>query len=158
MGIYRPSALPCMSMTQPYDKSSLLQMVKSLAQALDADDYEAARAVLAPDVSYEIGDEKLVGPDAVLASYRSASEMAQRLFPSVEYRHQVIGTVERTKYRVRYFDVLTAGEETHEHVAEQMVTVDPQLGVVRIVDTPVPGEREKLDEFMERHHITRESG
>ena len=144
-------------MTQPYDKSSLLQTVKSLAQALDDDDYEAARGLLSPEVVYEIGDERLVGPDAVLASYRSASAMAHRLFPGVEYRHQVIGTVERTKYRVRYSDILTVGEDTHEHIAEQAVTVDPQLGVVRIVDTPVPGEREKLDEFMEEHNITRDS-
>lgn len=142
-------------MTQPYDKAGLLGIVKSLAQALDDDDYETVRALLAPDVVYEIGDETIVGPQAVVASYRAASEMAHRLFDRVEYGHQVIGTVERTKFRVRYTDVLTAGDETHVHHAEQEVTVDLELGVARIVETPVPGERQKLDEFMERHSISR---
>lgn len=132
-------------------------VVESLATALDEDDYESARAVLAPEIVYEIGDETLVGREAVVASYRSASEMAHELFDGVGYGHEIVAAVDEATFRIRYLDLLTAGGESHSHYAEQEITVDPELGVVRIVHIPLPGEREKVDAFMARHNISRPS-
>ncbi len=129
-------------------------LVEKLAQALDDDDYEAAGAVLAPNVTYDIGDDTSHGRDAVLESYRKASEMAHRLFDEVGYDHETIDEG-RGRFRIHYGDILTVGDETMRHKAEQMVTVEPGLGVVHIEDRPVPGERERVDEFLRRHGLTR---
>lgn len=96
------------------------------------------------------------GPEAVIASYRDASRMAHRLFDRVEYGHHVVPTDDPNIFRVSYSDILTVAGESLTHMAEQRVTVAPGEGVVRIVNIDGPGEREKVDTFMERHGLARD--
>lgn len=130
--------------------------VESLAGALDADDYETAAGVMADRVVYAVGGQTLTGPEDIVASYREASEMAHRLFDEVGYDHEVIATDDPNVFRVSYSDILTVGGETLTHRAEQQVTVAPSEGVVEIVNVELPGEREKVDEFLARHGLSRE--
>ncbi len=136
--------------------TSSIEYVEALAQALDADDYEAAAATMADDVVYTIGDRVLNGPEEIVASYREASAMARRLFDEVAYDHEVFPTDEPNTFRVSYSDILTVGGETLAHMAEQHVTVLPGAGVTNIVNVDVSGEREKIDEFLTRHGLSRE--
>lgn len=132
-----------------------IEHVEKLANALDQDDYTTVTGVLSDDVVYRVGDRVLTGRDAVIASYAAASEMAHRLFDDVEYDHRVIATDDPHVFRVMYSDLLTVAGETHTHRAEQHVTVLPDVGVVAILDVEVAGEREKIDEFMARHGLSR---
>lgn len=136
--------------------SSPTEVVERLADALDRDDYVTAASLMADRIEYTIGEQEMSGPEAVIASYRDASQMAQRLFDGVEYGHQVMPTDDTNTFRVSYSDTLTVAGETLTHMAEQRVTVAPGEGVVRIVNIEVPGEREKVDAFMERHGLTRD--
>jgi hypothetical protein len=133
-----------------------IEYVETLAQALDADDYEAAAATMADDVVYTIGERVLHGSAEIVASYRDASAMARRLFDEVGYDHEVFPTEDPNTFRVSYSDILTVDAETLAHMAEQHVTVSPGAGVVKIVNVDVPGEREKVDEFLTRHGLSRE--
>lgn len=137
-------------MKSPFD------YVDTLAQALDSDDYETAAEVMAEEVIYTVGDRVLYGPEKIVASYREASEMARRLFDEVGYDHVVYPTEDPNTFRVSYSDILTVGGETLAHMAEQHVSVAPGAGVVNIVNVDVPGEHEKVDEFLARHGISRE--
>jgi hypothetical protein len=82
--------------------------------------------------------------------------MARRLFDEVGYDHVVIPTEYPNSFRVSYSDILTLGAEILTHMAEQHVTVVPQVGVVKIVNIDLPGERERVDGFLARHGLTRE--
>ena len=130
-------------------------LVEKLAQALDDDDYEAAGAVLAPNVTYDVGGDTIRGREAVLASYRRASEMAHELFDEVGYDHEV-KSESSGRFRIHYGDVLTLAGEVMRHRAEQVVTTEPNRGIIHIEDCPVPGERERVDEFLERHGLSRD--
>lgn len=132
------------------------EYVESLADALDADDFETAAARMTDDVVYTIGDRVYEGPDAIVASYRESSEMARRIFDEVGYDHVVHPTDDPNTFRVSYSDILTVGDDVLTHQAEQHLTVLPGSGVVRIVNVEVPGEREKLDEFLAAHGLTRD--
>jgi hypothetical protein len=132
------------------------ELVETLADALDGDDYVSAASVLSDQVEYHVGDRLLRGPKEVLASYRQASEMAHRMFERVEYGHRVIPTTDPTTFRVSYTDSLTVGGETLVHHAEQHVTVASGKAIVRLVNVELPGEREKVDAFLERHGLSRE--
>lgn len=136
--------------------SSPAEVVEQLAESLDQDDFEAAGSVMAERVEYSVGNEVLVGPNAVVDSYRTASGMAHRLFDRVEYGHTVWATDDPNTFRISYSDTLTVSGETLTHMAEQRVTVDPDKGVIRIVNVELPGEREKVDGFLQRHGLTRE--
>jgi hypothetical protein len=134
---------------------SPIDYVETLARALDGDDYETAAAVMADNVVYSIGDIVLHGREEIVASYREASAMARRLFDEVGYDHVVYPTEDPDTFRVAYSDILTVGGETLAHMAEQHVTVAPTAGVVQIVNVDVPGEREKVDDFLNRHGLSR---
>ncbi|HEX6220262.1 MAG TPA: hypothetical protein VF115_04125 [Acidimicrobiia bacterium] len=133
-----------------------IEYVETLARGLDADDYEMVASVLSDQVEYSIGSEVIHGPAAVLTSYREASEMAHGLFDMVVYDHEVKATDNHDIFRVSYSDELTVAGETLKHLAEQHVTVVPGDGVVRIVNVDLPGEREKVNEFMARHGLSRD--
>ncbi len=135
---------------------SPIEFVKSLADALDADDFETAADNMADDVVYTIGDRVYEGPAAIVASYRESSEMAGRIFDEVGYDHVVFPTDDPNTFRVSYSDILTVGDDVLHHQAEQHLTVSPGSGVVRIVNVEVPGEREKLDEFLAKHGLSRD--
>lgn len=135
---------------------SPIDLVERLAAALDADDYPTAASVMAERVRYTIGEEDVTGPEAVVASYRAASEMAHRLFDRVEYGHRVFPSDHPHTFRVRYSDTLTVAEETLRHTAEQRVTVVPGEGVVRILNVDLPGETARVDAFLERHGLARD--
>jgi len=136
--------------------TSPADLVEQLAEALDRDDWPSVASAMAERVHYSIGEEELIGPEDVVASYRTASEMAHRLFDRVEYGHQLVPTDDPNTFRVGYSDTLTVSGETLTHQAEQHVTVAPGEGVVRIVNVEVPGERAKIDEFLERHGLSRD--
>ncbi len=137
-------------MTSPID------YVEALAQALDSDDYATAAGVMAEEVVYTIGDRVLNGREEIVSSYREASEMARRLFDEVGYDHVIYPTEDPNTFRVSYSDILTVGEETLSHMAEQLVTVSPGAGVVKIVNVDLPGEQEKVDQFLARHGLSRD--
>lgn len=136
---------------------SSLDVAERFATALDRDDYETVASVLAEEVSYSIGDDVLLGREAVVESYRTASKMAHQLFDQVEYGHTVISTDDPTTFRISYTDTLTVGEESLTHMAEQHVTVATEEVVTRIVNVELPGEREAVDAFLERHGLSRDS-
>lgn len=136
--------------------SSPADYVETLARALDADDFEGAAGTMSDQVVYTIGDRVLRGPEEIVASYREASEMARRLFDEVGYDHEVHPTEDPDTFRISYSDIFTVDGDTLAHEAEQHVTVAPGVGVVRIVDVEVPGERERVDEFLARHGLSRD--
>lgn len=132
------------------------EYIETLAAALDSDDYETAKSAFAESVSYVIGEETLLGPDRIVASYREASEMAHRIFDDVGYDHQVHGTDDPEQFIVAYQDILTIGNETLTHQARQHVRAQTDKGVVHIVNVEVPGESERVDEFLARHGRSRD--
>lgn len=130
-------------------------LVRRLAVALDSDDYETAFSTLAKDVQYELGAETLVGPQAVVDSYQAASVMAHDLFDQVGYDHEIVESSPDGEFTINYEDILTIGDETLVHHARQKLKVDPAIGVTHIFNIELPGERERVDEFLHRHGKSR---
>jgi len=127
----------------------------AMARALDADDLDAARALLADDCVYELRDDTLRGPEAVLASYRDASAMARRLFDEVRYESD-IESVSGATARVTFTDyLLKAGHPWHRYRCMQAFTVGTGGRIVRIVHEEIPSEREALERYFRECGIER---
>lgn len=133
---------------------NVTRVASALGRALDADDFEAARALLAPDCTYTIGGESLVGPDAILGSYAAASEWARTTFEHVTYESEV-EFLGGGRASILYTDILEHKGLTHEHRSRQVVTVGTNGLVLRIVHQDQPGERKRLREFFARCGVTR---
>jgi RimJ/RimL family protein N-acetyltransferase len=117
------------------------------AAALDADEFEVARPLLAPECVYEVRGETLVGRDAILRSYAAATRRARSAFERVAYESAVEATPGGA--RVRFVDVLGLGGREHRHTSRQHLTLGPaRTSVTRIVHEDLPGEREALAAFV----------
>ncbi len=133
-----------MNASRPAD---VRQMVDRLAHLLDADDFSAARALLADDCVYETGSETLRGPDEILASYAGASARARRTFDEVRYESEVESVAGATAC-VTFTDyLLKAGHRWHRYRCRQELTVGADGRIVRIVHRELPGERQALQAF-----------
>ena len=126
-----------------------LLTARRLAEALDAEDYVAARAILAAGCIYHTGTTTLTGPDAILASYQANGEAARGRFDGIEYSSRVepsgaAGAV------IIYTDRVHRGDERHEYRCRQHVRIGKAGLVEEIRHEELPGERERLQEFERR--------
>jgi hypothetical protein len=124
----------------------VLLTARRLAEALDAEDYAAARALLAAGCVYHTGTTTLTGGDAVIASYRANGEAARGRFDGIEYASRVepsgpAGAV------ITYTDRVRRGGERHEYRCRQQVRISQAGLVEEIWHEELAGERERLQEF-----------
>ncbi len=129
------------------------QIVRRFATALDRCDYAEATRYVAADCRYEIGAQQLLGPEAIIASYRESAEWGRRVLDQVIYESDV--QQEAGAFSVLYTDRLTHHGETHVYRCRQWLWLDSAGRIVRIVHEELPGEREKLDAFFAKHGIKR---
>ena len=131
------------------------EVAHRLARILDADDFPAARALLADGCVYEARRETLRGPDAIVDSYRAASEWALRTFDEVRYE-SAVESVSGGTARVTFVDyLLKAGHGWHRYRCQQELTVGSDGRIVHIVHREMPGEREALEAFFEACGVQR---
>jgi len=123
------------------------EIATRFAAALDADDFAPARELLAASCRYEARGAVLIGPDAILDSYRAASESARREFDRVSYASRVI-RVEANSATVEFADHLERAGASHTFRSLQHLTIAGGL-ITAIRHEDLPGEREKLAEFRE---------
>ncbi len=129
--------------------SSILDRARAFAKALDEDDFERVRPLLADACEYEARGAKHRGADAILRSYAEASRFARSSVEEVRYESKVEAADARAT--VHFTDILRQGIEVHRHHAEQHLTFDAEGKIVRIVHEDLPGERERVAAFLDQH-------
>ena len=130
-----------------------LSSAKRFAAALDRCDFIEAGRYVAPDCHYQTGREELVGPDAILASYRDNAVWASHALEQVIYESEVEETSD--DFSVLFIDRIMHQGQTHEYRCRQHLSLNHGGQVVRIVHEELPGERERLNDFFGRHGVIR---
>ena len=130
-------------------------IAKRFANALDRCDYADAGRYLAPDCHYQAASEQLIGPEAILASYRENAEWGSRVLEHVIYASSVEKEEAGGSWGVLYSDRITQSGLTHEYHCRQRLMINLEGKIARIVHEELPGERERLDEFLSRCGIRR---
>ena len=128
-------------------------IAKHFAQALDRCDFAKAGRYISSDCHYQTGYEELIGPQVILASYSESAEWGSKTLDQVIYESEVQGEGENLS--VLYIDRITHGGQTHEYRCRQHLSINDAGLIVRIVHEELPGEREKLNEFLARCGIRR---
>lgn len=132
----------------PQASARALETARALAEALDRSDEAAARPLLAPGCVYDLGGRRLVGPDAILASYRASAEWATAHFDQVRYESRVRPET-AGRVAVTYVDHLARGGRSLTYTCEQWLTVDADGRVARIEHRDLPGEPEALRAYFD---------
>jgi hypothetical protein len=121
-------------------------VAQRFASALDAEDYEAVRQLLAPSCVYHARSGVLIGSDALLASYRSAAASA-RLLESVEYASTVLDAGPSGAV-VEFSDHLLHLGRSHTYRCRQAIRVNAAGLIETIQHEELAGERERLEAFL----------
>jgi hypothetical protein len=124
-----------------------IEIVRRFAVALDEEDYNSARSVLAAGCVYVFREETYDGPEAIVASYQGNGEAA-KAFDEISYGSRV-REGEDGWIVIEFWDELVHRGETHRHVCEQWAKVGDGA-VVRIEHRDLEGERERLEGFKKR--------
>ena len=122
----------------------------ALAAALDAEDYQTARALLADDCRYEFRGKVIQGADTIIDSYKTNGDAGHDRFDSVEFTSDVVSESDSSA-RINFTDVVTRSGDTHIHRCSQRVEFDAVSKIVRITHIDLPGEREALEQFKTTH-------
>jgi hypothetical protein len=123
------------------------QRARRFASLLDGDDLARLAPLLAATCTYDTGQELLVGPEAIIASYRGASDRAREQFDDMRFESELIAADDHSAV-VLFRDLITLRGRTHVHVCHQRVEFAPDGKVVRIEHRELPGERERLEAFL----------
>lgn len=128
---------------------SPLAVATAFAEALDRDDFDVARPLLHEACAYTIRDKVLNGPEAILASYRAATEDAHAKFDRVEYASRVSMMAPNVAV-IEFSDVLTHKGWTHHHKCHQQLTLDSAGQIIAIEHQDLPGEREAILAYLKK--------
>lgn len=117
-----------------------------MAQALDREDFASARAVLALDCIYQTRTHILTGREAILQSYRDASQWGKEHLGQVSFSSSVRSEPDG-RWIIRYVDRIEHAGARHTYQCEQVLTFATSGEVIRIVHVELPGQREALMQF-----------
>jgi hypothetical protein len=128
---------------------SATTIAAQFAAALDAEDYEAAFALLAEHCLYDTGPAVHTNRHAIIESYRANADEARRRFDGVEY----LSTVEPAGAGaavIDFLDRLRLGDQWHEHRCRQRIETNDRGQITAISHEELPGERAGLAAFESR--------
>lgn len=131
----------------------MISVAERFAKALDHEDYEEAARLLARDCEYVTERETLIGPDAIVASYREAGDWVKASLDAVAYESSV--RPEGPSAIITFVDHLTHAGVSHTHSCEQVLSFAKDGAIRRIVHCDLPGQREAVDDFFGRVGVSR---
>lgn len=135
--------------------SGLLEFVERFATALDNDDYETAALCMEQDAVYDDnGGKTIVGRDAILESFRDASEWGRSNLDRLTFSHEID---DATPLQIRLIDVLACGGEelALDHTMHLLLSDHGLISAVRVAYPP--GEEERVSAFFQRHGLRRKA-
>lgn len=127
-----------------------LSTARRFAEALDAEDYATAQALLAGDCVYHVAGATIIGPSAIIESYRANGESAKERFGSVAYASEVSSTAP-SRAAILFRDLLRIGDERHEFNCRQHLRMNSDGLVEEIHHEELSGQRERLKAFETRN-------
>jgi limonene-1,2-epoxide hydrolase len=128
--------------------SIAIEIVERFAKALDAEDHQAARALLNEECRYSCRGQQHIGPSAIIASYQGNGDTAKRKFDNVRYESALKGMPDGTVL-VQFTDHLSLKGSHFVFECQQVVEVGDDQLISRIEHRDIPGQRDALAAFMQ---------
>ena len=139
--------------------AKLRAIAQVFADALDRSDFERVIRMLASTCRYDpsntglTAEGTLVGPAAIVDSYRSHDARARRLFDGVDYA-STVEAAEGSTALIRFTDVLQKGGKRHTYSCRQHITVNDAGLISSIAQEDIPSEVIAARAFMASVGVT----
>lgn len=133
--------------------STDLEVVTQFSDALDRDDFETALKLMSRNCTFVSTRDTVSGGVAVCEMYERNSRRARSLFRDVRYHSMLDQRLADGGYRVQVVDQLYSDDDLCEYRSMQVIYLSPERLVSRIVWEQIPGQRESLEGFCEKHGV-----
>jgi hypothetical protein len=134
--------------------SVVLQVAEQFAESLDAEDYQAAEAMLSEECEYTCRGQVYRGRAAIIESYRGTGDCAKRGFNNVEYESAVRSIADNVAL-IHFIDHLCHNDRHFTFECQQLIKVGGDCLITRIEHVDLAGQREALTEFMQQVGVSR---
>lgn len=134
---------------------STMEVAKQFASYLDQDGFDSVSALLSESCAYDTGHGKLVGPEPIIDSYRSASVWGRKNLDEIRYESQVESCGERDA-TILFVDHLRKGDCTHIFRCKQVISISKVGKIEFIKQCEIDGERTRLNAFFGACGLKRE--
>ena len=126
------------------------QIAQQFAEALDANNFDAATSLLSQDCIYNINEKEIGGVDEIIDSYRKADAWCKRTLDAYTYESSVddCGTI-------TFYDHITHGGKSHVHCCKQRISLGNDDHIVKIEHIELPNEQASIEKFFEQVGISR---
>ncbi|MHC5112740.1 MAG: nuclear transport factor 2 family protein [Planctomycetota bacterium] len=138
------------------DQRERIAIADRFAKALDVDDFDTARGLLAVDCTYDAPRSRISGADAIIASYEVNAAWARSSFDELKFESRV-AELSPGVIRITYTDITEHGGQRHVYQCCQDVHMGDDGLIGHIVHVEIPGQKESLDEFTARVGVKRPS-
>ena len=135
-------------------KNDIFLSVERFVKALDRNNFEEARRCLSPRCLYSIHQTELTGSEAILKFYAENAKWAEETLERVVYESEIAQKSTNT-FEVLFIDRIFHHGLEHTFRTKQILTVNEEGEIERILNEDIPGERESLTEFLEKLGIKR---
>lgn len=124
------------------------------AEALDHDDFDRLPELLAPDCVYHNPGNDLIGPEAIITSYRQSSLWAHATFDSIRWDSSCEPEGDDAAL-ITFLDITDHRGQHHEYRCRQRVRVGSDGLIDEITHLPIAEEEGRLADFFERVGVVR---
>lgn len=127
-----------------------IQIAEEFGKALDQDNFEQLRKLLAPQCTYCIGDIKLIGPEAIASSYEQNMLEGRETLDELAWGESGIEEVDDYEFILHFTDHLKHRGHSFIHRCQQRVVVGEDKTIIEINHVENVAEADKLNEFYKK--------
>lgn len=131
---------------------SSIRIAKAFANALDAEDYQVAQALLAGDCVYQCRGKILNGPDEIITSYQGHGEKAESIFDAILYENNVTKK-EDGIILIEFYDHFSLNDKKFTLKSHQEISVGDDLLIHQIEHKDIPGLLDQLSNFIRENQV-----
>lgn len=116
-------------------------------QSLDNDDFNLTKNLLSQECKYFVGEEILIGPDAICNSYEQNMIEGRNKLDVLEWGKSRIESINDSEYYVHFTDYLTHKGKSYTHKCKQLLSINDKGLVDAIKHIHNKEEQSKLDNY-----------
>ncbi|MDG2012085.1 MAG: hypothetical protein P8J33_01175 [Pirellulaceae bacterium] len=127
-----------------------VQIAEEFGKALDQDNFEQLKKLLAPQCTYCIGDIELIGPEAIASSYEQNMLQGRETLDELAWGESGIQKVDENEFILHFTDHLKHRGQSFIHRCQQRIVVGEDKTIVEISHIANDDETHKLNEFYKK--------
>ena len=127
-----------------------IQIAEEFGKALDQDNFEQLKKLLAPQCTYCIGDVKLIGPEAIANSYERNMLEGRETLDELAWGESGIEAVDDYEFILHFTDHLKYRGHSFIHRCQQRVVVGEDRMIIEINYVENVAEANKLNDFYKK--------